>query len=78
MVDRPSNLVSISDNPALDFRSNHAEDDNILGEAYEYLTRHFATESGKSKEQFYTPAEVSHMMAKVISAGHGASNTICC
>jgi len=31
--------------------------------------RHFATESGKSKGQFYTPAEVSRMMAKVIGAG---------
>lgn len=28
--------------------------------------RHFATESGKSKGQFYTPAEVSRIMAKVI------------
>jgi type I restriction enzyme M protein len=69
MVDRLSNLVSISDNPALDFRGNRAEGDDILGDAYEYLMRHFATESGKSKGQFYTPAEVSRMMAKVIGAG---------
>ena len=59
MVDRLSNLVSIFDNPALDFRGNRAEGDDILGDAYEYLMRHFATESGKSKGQFYTPAEVS-------------------
>jgi len=69
MVDRLSNLVSIFDNPALDFRGNRAEGDDILGDAYEYLMRHFATESGKSKGQFYTPAEVSRMMAKVIGAG---------
>ena len=55
--------------PALDFRRNRAEGDDILGDAYEYLMRHFATESGKSKGQFYTPAEVSRMMAKVIGAG---------
>ena len=66
MVDRLSNLVSIFDTPALDFRGNRAEGDDILGDAYEYLMRHFATESGKSKGQFYTPAEVSRIMAKVI------------
>ncbi len=58
MVDRLSNLVAIFDNPALDFRGNRAEGDDLLGDAYEYLMRHFATESGKSKGQFYTPAEV--------------------
>jgi type I restriction enzyme M protein len=57
MVDRLSNLVSIFDNPALNFRDNRAEGDDILGDAYEYLMRHFATESGKSKGQFYTPAD---------------------
>jgi type I restriction enzyme M protein len=66
MVDRLTNLVSIFENPALDFSSNRAEGDDLLGDAYEYLMRHFATESGKSKGQFYTPAEVSRIMAKVI------------
>src|SRR6476620_2544916 len=66
MVDRLSNLVSIFDNPALDFRGNRAEGDDILGDAYEYLMRHFATESGKSKGQFYTPAEVSRVIAQII------------
>jgi type I restriction enzyme M protein len=66
MQDRLSNLVAIFENPALDFRKNRAEGDDILGDAYEYLMRHFATESGKSKGQFYTPAEVSRIMAKVI------------
>jgi type I restriction enzyme M protein len=78
MVDRLSNLVGIFDNPALDFRGNRAEGDDILGDAYEYLMRHFATESGKSKGQFYTPAEVSRIMAKVIGVGSAksASQTI--
>ena len=69
MVDRLSNLVGIFENPALDFSSNRAEGDDLLGDAYEYLMRHFATESGKSKGQFYTPAEVSRIMAKVIGIG---------
>lgn len=78
MVARLSNLVAIFDNPALDFRSNRAEGDDLLGDAYEYLMRHFATESGKSKGQFYTPAEVSRIMAKVIGVGDtkSASQTI--
>jgi len=66
MVDRLSNLVAIFENPALDFSSNRAEGDDILGDAYEYLMRHFATQSGKSKGQFYTPAEVSRVIAQVI------------
>src|SRR5213594_2463368 len=66
MVDRLSNLVSIFDNPSLDFSANRAEGDDLMGDAYEFLMRHFATESGKSKGQFYTPAEVSRIMAQVI------------
>ena len=67
MQDRLSKLVAIFD--GLDFRANRAEGDDLLGDAYEYLMRHFATESGKSKAQFYTPAEVSRIMAKVIGIG---------
>jgi type I restriction enzyme M protein len=70
MVDRLSNLVSIFNVPGLDFKGNRAEGDDILGDAYEYLMRHFATESGKSKGQFYTPAEVSRIMAKIIGVGN--------
>lgn len=66
MVDRLSNLIAIFENPALDFSRNRAEGDDILGDGYEFLMRHFATESGKSKGQFYTPAEVSRIMAKII------------
>src|SRR5205814_8142778 len=69
MVDRLSNLVSIFDSPGLDFSANRAEGDDLLGDAYEYLMRHFATESGKSKGQFYTPAEVSRVMAQVVGIG---------
>ena len=67
MQDRLSKLVAIFE--SLDFSANRAEGDDLLGDAYEYLMRHFATESGKSKGQFYTPAEVSRIMAKVIGIG---------
>src|SRR5574340_1174960 len=72
MVDRLSKLVGIFED--LDFGRNHAEGDDLLGDAYEYLMRHFATESGKSKGQFYTPAEVSRIMAKVIGLGSAKSS----
>jgi len=65
-VNRLSNLVGIFQDANLDFGGNHAGDDDLLGDAYEYLMRNFATESGKSKGQFYTPAEVSRILAKVI------------
>ena len=65
-VERLTNLIGIFQKPELDFSRNRAEHDDILGDAYEYLMRHFATESGKSKGQFYTPSEVSRVIAKVI------------
>ncbi|AWI10007.1 type I restriction-modification system subunit M [Ereboglobus luteus] len=65
-VEKLGNLIAIFENPALDFSKNRAENDDILGDAYEYLMRHFASESGKSKGQFYTPSEVSRIMAKLI------------
>jgi type I restriction enzyme M protein len=66
MVDRLTNLINIFNSPSLDFSKNRADHDDILGDAYEYLMQHFAQESGKSKGQFYTPAEVSRILAKVI------------
>jgi len=64
MIDRLSNLVGIFE--GLDLSANRAEGDDLLGDAYEYLMRHFATEAGKSNGQFYTPAEVSRILSKVV------------
>jgi len=69
-VERLSNLIAIFQKPELNFAKNGAENDDLLGDAYEYLMRHFASESGKSKGQFYTPSEVSRIMAKVIGISH--------
>lgn len=66
MVDKLTGLISIFQRPEFNFANNKAGGDDILGDAYEYLMRNFATESGKSKGQFYTPAEVSRILAKVI------------
>jgi type I restriction enzyme M protein len=65
-VDKLTNLIGIFESKDLDFSKHRADGDDILGDAYEYLMRHFATESGKSKGQFYTPAEVSRVMAHVL------------
>ena len=67
MVDRLSNLVGIFE--GLDLSANLAGGDDLLGDPSESLMRHFATESGKSKGQFYTPAEVSRILAKVVGVG---------
>lgn len=74
-IDRLTNLVAIFENPALDFSKNKAEGDDILGDAYEYLMQHFAVESGKSKGQFYTPSEVSRVMAKVLNVKNATNQT---
>ncbi len=66
LVQTVSNLIGIFQSSGLNFGKNQASDDDLMGDAYEYLMKHFATESGKSKGQFYTPAEVSRVMAKVI------------
>ncbi|MEA9607516.1 N-6 DNA methylase [Xanthomonas campestris pv. plantaginis] len=65
-VEKLGNLIGIFESRDLDFSRHRADGDDILGDAYEYLMRHFATESGKSKGQFYTPAEVSRVMAQVL------------
>ncbi len=80
LVDRLTDLIAIFEAPALNFSRNRADDDDILGDAYEYLMRHFAVESGKSKGQFLTPSEVSRVKAQVLqidSEAIAASTTVC-
>lgn len=69
-VERLTNLIAIFERKELDFSNNRAEGDDILGDAYEYLMCNFAVDSGKSKGQFYTPAEVSRTIAKVLGIRH--------
>ncbi len=72
-VDRLTNLISIFESDTLDMSKNSADGDDLLGDAYEYLMRNFATQSGKAKGQFYTPAELSRVMAKVIGVENSKS-----
>lgn len=75
-VDKVSDLVAIFQKPELDFTKNRAGGDDILGDAYEYLMRKFAQDSGKSKGQFYTPGEVSRVMARVIGLDKATSSSM--
>ena len=72
-VDKLTKLIGIFENPQLNFSKNRADGDDILGDVYEYFMKKFATEAGKSKGQFYTPAEVSRVMAKIIEVEKAAS-----
>lgn len=82
-VETLSKLIGEFQRDELDFSLNRAADDDLLGDAYEYLMKNFAAESGKSKGQFYTPAEVSRVMAKVLHmedftrAGHTIYDMTC-
>ena len=74
-VETLTNLIAVFQNDNLDFSKNRAADDDLIGDAYEYLMKNFATESGKSKGQFYTPAEVSRVMAKLIGLNKAGKET---
>ena len=65
-VAKITNLVNIFLRPEFDFKNQKASGDDILGDAYEYLMRRFAVDSGKSKGQFYTPAEASRILAGLL------------
>ena len=70
LVDKVSGLIGVFQNPAIDFKYNRASGDDIIGDAYEYFMMKFAQESGKSKGQFYTPSEVSRIIARLIGIGN--------
>lgn len=65
-VDTLTSLISVFQKDFLDFSKNRSGDDDLIGDAYEYLMKNFAAESGKKKGQFYTPAEVSRLMAQIL------------
>ena len=76
MIDALTGLVEIFQDPELDFSNNRADDNDVLGDAYEYLMKQFASEAGKSKGQFYTPSEVSRIMAKILKINKSTKSPI--
>ncbi|MCP4586144.1 type I restriction-modification system subunit M [Pseudoalteromonas sp.] len=57
--------------PTLDFRPSRIGGLDIIGNAYEYLIKHFAAGSGRSAGEFYTPPEVSDLLAAVLDPTEG-------
>ena len=52
----------------IDFRLDDTESD-VLGDAYEYLIGQFASGAGKKAGEFYTPQQVSKVLAKIVTTG---------
>jgi len=60
---------------ALDLQPSHLEGNDIIGDAYEFLIAQFASDAGKKAGEFYTPGEVSTLLAKLVYPQPG--NRIC-
>ena len=71
---RLKNMLEDFAKPALDLRPSRVTED-IIGECYIYLISRFASDAGKKAGEFYTPAAVSRLLAKLAAPKPG--NTIC-
>lgn len=65
------NLLEDFSDSRLDLRPSHLEDNDCLGDAYEYLIAHFAESAGKKGGEFYTPSAVSTLLAELIEPKDG-------
>ena len=57
--------------PELNLRPSRVGTLDVIGNAYEYLIKHFASTSGKKAGEFYTPPEVSQLMAQLVDPREG-------
>lgn len=57
---------------ALDLTPSHLEESDVIGDAYEFLISNFASDAGKKAGEFYTPSEVSTLIAKLTKSKPGA------
>jgi type I restriction enzyme M protein len=55
----------------LDLRPSRLEGNDVIGDAYEYLIAHFASDAGKKGGEFFTPSGVSTLLAKLVGAKEG-------
>lgn len=60
-------LLALDD---IDFGIEASKDIDILGDAYEYMISQFAAGAGKKAGEFYTPQEVSRILAEIVTIGH--------
>ena len=64
-------LIEDFSDPRLDLRTSRLEGNDIIGDAYEYLIAHFASDAGQKGGEFYTPSEVSTLLAKLVAPKDG-------
>jgi len=68
---RLKNLIEDFADPRLDLRPSHLGTQDIIGNTYEYLIAHFASDAGKKGGEFYTPGEVAVLLAKLLQPKKG-------
>ena len=61
----------LEDFAALDLKPDHSGDMDLIGDVYEYLIKNFAASAGKKAGEFYTPAEVSETLARLVAPKKG-------
>ncbi len=69
---RLNHLLEDFNQPKLDLRPSKLHDRDIIGDVYEYLIGNFAANAGKKAGEFYTPSQVSSLLAKLLSPQPGA------
>jgi len=69
--ERLKHLLEDFDDPRLDLRPSRIGDQDIIGDAYEYLIGKFASGAGKKAGEFYTPPEVSQLLAELLDPQPG-------
>lgn len=72
---RLKHLLEDFNDPRLDLRPSVVGSEDVIGNVYEYLLEKFASDAGKKAGEFYTPGQVSTLLAKLLSPKKG--NTIC-
>jgi len=72
---RLKHLIEDFADPRLDLRLSRIGNQDIIGNTYEYLISRFASDAGKKGGEFYTPAEVAILLAKLLQPKKG--NRIC-
>ena len=61
----------LTDFEVLDLRPSNLEGNDIIGDSYEYLIANFASDAGKKAGEFYTPSQVSTLLAKLVEPKEG-------
>ncbi len=72
---RLKDLIHDFSDPCLDLRPSKVGEQDVIGNAYEYLISRFASDSGKKGGEFYTPSKVAILLAKLVNPQEG--NRIC-